>query len=390
MKHFTTIVACHVMAMVLCQAVVAQQADIKTLARQLQSERALDRMQAAQALGQTRDAEAAALLLKCLSDPHIGVRTGAAAALVRIGPPAVRPLIRCLSSANKDLRRVAAHALGDIGDTSAADALTPLLADRDASVKRAAEGALARLNAKSKPKARSDTPPTSRLKPSPPADPDATAEFKSQRGFSFTYPAHWAVATKEQTRSVGTVLKSLAANLRHVDLNRVAVLVYNPAATEFAESLNVVVTRGALPISPEACDKYAATVSEGYRQAGGSVSDVNVSFAAVAGLDALTIRFLASWPHVRPSIRHWQVSIPNKRQTFVVTCSARDGDWLRLEPVFERMLGSLRIEPDTTPSFGTLPGYAKGAIIGGIVGGMIGFLIMAVIKVFQLWRSPRE
>lgn len=390
MTTFRITVACHVFALAISQSILAQPADIGVLTQRLQSERALDRMEAVQALGEMRNAEAAALLVKCLNDPHIGVRTGAGAALVRIGLPAVRPLIRCLSSANKDLRRAAARALGDIGDMSAVEALTPLLTDRDASVKRAAESALASLNAKAKAAVRKEAERKAESKPSPPVDPDATAEFKSKQGFSFAYPAHWAIATKEQTRGAARVLKSVAPNIQQVDLNRIAVLVYNPASREFAESLNVVVSRGAMPINDKTRGEYASAVTDGYRKAGGSVTEVNVSVIQAAGRDAMTIRFLASWPRVNNAIRHWQVAVPDKRQTFIFTCSARDADWARLEPVFERMINSVQIEQDAAPSFDTLPGYARDILIGGIVGALIGFFIMAARKISLLWRSPPE
>jgi hypothetical protein len=283
--------------------------------------------------------------------------------------------------------------LGDIGDKAAVDALTLLLVDDDASVKSAAKDALVKLNAKAVPMTRSAAAPAGgESKPVQAAEPlarapaakDATVEFKSKQGFSFEYPASWAVATKEQTRGVGKVLKTVAPNLKHVDLNRIDVLVYNAASQEFAESLNVVVTRGAIPINEETRNKYAGMVTDGYRQAGASLFDVKTSVAHVAGTNALTIRFLAAWPRVqRIVIRHWQTSVPGKRKTFIVTCSARDGDWTRLEPVFERMVNSLRIEPDTAPSWDALPGYAKGMIIGAVIGGLIGLLIKLFGGVFR-------
>ncbi|MBI5684128.1 MAG: HEAT repeat domain-containing protein [Verrucomicrobia bacterium] len=390
MKAFRILLMCLAVAPAFSGGIAVRAADTQTLALQLQSERALDRMKAVQTLGEMRNAEAAALLVKCLNDPHIGVRTGAAGALVRIGPPAVRPLVQCLSSSNKDLRRAAARALGDIGDMSAVEALTPLLADPDASVKRVAEASLASLNAKAKAAARMEAERKAQSKPSPPVDPNATAEFKSKQGFSFAYPAHWAIATKEQTRDIARVLKSVAPNIQQADMNRVAVLVYDAASREFAESLNVVVSRGAMPINDQSREQYAAAVTDGYRRASGNVTDINVSVTQVAGRDAMTIRFLASWPQVNKFVRHWQVAVPAKCQTFIFTCSARDADWARLEPVFERMINSVQLEPDIASSFDTLPGYARGIIIGGLIGGLIGFFIMAFIKIAGLWRKPSE
>ncbi|MBM3890021.1 MAG: hypothetical protein FJ388_12970, partial [Verrucomicrobia bacterium] len=326
-------------------------------------------------------------LVKCLSDANAGVQMTAGAALVKIGQPAVQPLIQSLSSSNKECRLTAARALGDIGDKSAMAALTLLLADGDGSVKSAAELALAKLNAKAGSIApATPAPAAGESKSSPAAAPvaqDATIEFKSKQGFSFEYPAHWMVATKEQTRGVGQVLKTVAPNIKQADMSRIAVLVYNPTLRQFAENLNVVVTRGAIPINQKTREEYAAAVTDGYRKAGGKLSEVKTSIVQVAGRDAMTIRFLASLPRVGTPVRHWQVSVPGKRQTYIVTCSAQDGDWPRLEPVFERMINSLRIEPDTGPSWDGLLGYPKGVIVGAVLGVVIGLIIVLFFKPFR-------
>ncbi|MBM3890020.1 MAG: HEAT repeat domain-containing protein, partial [Verrucomicrobia bacterium] len=147
MRTCRVIVTCCVVAMAL-RGVVAQQNDLKTLTQQLQSERPLDRIKAARALGETRNVEAVAPLVKCLSDANAGVQMTAGAALVKIGQPAVQPLIQCLSSANKDCRLTAARSLGDIGDRSAAEPLAKLLSDEDPSVRSAASLALEKLRVK--------------------------------------------------------------------------------------------------------------------------------------------------------------------------------------------------------------------------------------------------
>ncbi|MBI5821682.1 MAG: HEAT repeat domain-containing protein [Verrucomicrobia bacterium] len=384
-----------VLAMALCNGVIAQQAELKEVAQQLQSQQPFDRIKAAQSLSKMRDPEAIALLVKCLNDSHAAVRLIAGAALVRIGQPAVEPLVQSLSSANTDGRRAVAQALGGIGDKSVVTHLTSLLTDSDATVKAAAEEALAKLNTKATP-ATNDVaaPSTSESKPNPavepPAPKDEMKEFKSPLGFSFKYPADWIIATKEQTQKAGKALKSVAPNIKQVNLNHMAVAVYNPVSLEFAENLNIVVAGGAIPVGTNMCSKYTATIIDGFRKTGITVSDVQAGLATVAGLNVMSAHWRATWPHGRVLIRHWQVSVPHGRRTFIVTCSARDTDWTRLEPLFEHMVNSLRFEPDAIPSFDALPGYAKGMIIGAIIGGIIGFFVIAFKKISGIWSSPPE
>ncbi len=395
MKTSRVIVIGIVLAMTLCCGVFAQQTDLKEVAQQLQSQHPFNRIKAAQSLVGMRDTESIALLVKCLNDSHAAVRLVAGSALVRIGQPAVAPLVQGLSRANADGRRAVAQALGDIGDKSVVTNLTSLLTDDDVTVKAAAEDALAKLSTMSVPATNgAAASSTHEMKPdaaaAPPASGEGAKEFKGQQGFSFEYPASWVIATKEQTQKAGKALESVAPNIKQVDLNRMAVAVYNPAYQEFAENLNVVITRGAIPIDTNMCSKYSATITDGFRKTGINVSDVQVSFATVAGINAVTAHWQTLWPRGRAPIRHWQVSVPHKRQTFIITCSARNTDWARLEPLFQRMVNSLRFEPDMIPSFDELPGYVKGMIIGGIIGGIIGFFVMAFKKISGIWSSPPE
>ena len=74
--------------------------------------------------------------------PGVGAREAAAAALARIGAPAVPLLIERLGEPDPDLRQAAAGVLGAIADRRAVAALTAQLADPDPNVRAAAADAL--------------------------------------------------------------------------------------------------------------------------------------------------------------------------------------------------------------------------------------------------------
>jgi HEAT repeat protein len=104
------------------------------------------RWTAADALGDIGDPRAVEPLVAALENrnPSPAVRESAAAALVKIGAPAVEPLIALLSS-RSSARLHAAEVLGNIGDPRAVEPLTGALENGPPPLRRRAEAALEKL-----------------------------------------------------------------------------------------------------------------------------------------------------------------------------------------------------------------------------------------------------
>jgi HEAT repeat protein len=77
-------------------------------------------------------------------DGDQNVRRYAAEALVKIGAPAVRPLVAAFKDGDRDLRRYAARSLGRIGDPRARKLLRAVKLDPDQSLRKVAAEGLAR------------------------------------------------------------------------------------------------------------------------------------------------------------------------------------------------------------------------------------------------------
>jgi HEAT repeat protein len=131
------------------------------------------RQAAAVALGAIGDARAVEPLIAALKDEDSGVRLWAAKALdaigwkpetgeaealyliaqrkwdgcVKIGAPAVEPLIAALKGEDWRVREAAAEALGKVGDARAVEPLIAALKDGDSDVRKAAAEALAKIGA---------------------------------------------------------------------------------------------------------------------------------------------------------------------------------------------------------------------------------------------------
>lgn len=101
------------------------------------------RLDAAMALGTTADADAvSALAAQLVSEPDFFVREALVWALVRIGAPAVDPMIALLAHPDAPIRTQAAHALSKLGDVRAVPALRDALHDDTESVVQKAVYAL--------------------------------------------------------------------------------------------------------------------------------------------------------------------------------------------------------------------------------------------------------
>ena len=103
------------------------------------------RYAAAKALGEIKDPRAVEPLIAVPKDYYSGVRYAVTEALVKIGAPAMEPLIAALKdkdSKDSDVRQAAAEALGEIKDPRAVEPLIAALGDESSGVRLAAAKSL--------------------------------------------------------------------------------------------------------------------------------------------------------------------------------------------------------------------------------------------------------
>ncbi|MFX0163096.1 MAG: HEAT repeat domain-containing protein, partial [Candidatus Hodarchaeota archaeon] len=87
-------------------------------------------------------------LIQALKDKDIDIRSRAAEALVEIGEPAVEHLIQALKDEDRYVRRYTAWTLGEMGDKRAVEPLTQALNDGDNRVREALKAALEKIKGK--------------------------------------------------------------------------------------------------------------------------------------------------------------------------------------------------------------------------------------------------
>ena len=101
---------------------------------------------AAEALGEINDTRAIDSLFLVPLDDQNEVRYSVGRALIKMGKPAVDPLIDALEVNQAIVREIAATALGEINDTKATGPLIQALGDENGDVRASAALSLAQIN----------------------------------------------------------------------------------------------------------------------------------------------------------------------------------------------------------------------------------------------------
>ena len=115
---------------------------VEDLIRQLGDRNPLNRMKAADALGREPASQALPALIRALKDENSIVREIAAGSLIKVGRPAIAPLIQALNENEWILRSEAAKILGGLEAHEAIPSLIALLKDEVEAVRRSAAMAL--------------------------------------------------------------------------------------------------------------------------------------------------------------------------------------------------------------------------------------------------------
>ena len=120
-------------------------AAVDLLIKELEDKNENVRREAAKTLGEIGDANAVEPLVRALGDKSYSVCADSVAALVKIGAPAVEPLIKTLAGDGKKNHERAIESLGKIGDSRAVAPLIQALEDEDKYVRKSAVEALKKL-----------------------------------------------------------------------------------------------------------------------------------------------------------------------------------------------------------------------------------------------------
>lgn len=199
--------------------------------------------------------------------------------------------------------------------------------------------------------------------------------FSSTRGFSFDYPKQWIVATKEQKQIMQDKSRYILAKLGDVDLNRMAVIVFDPQDDDFIESLNVVITQGKIPVNGNSRQEHARIITRQMRNAGVELKNVRSEIVSFSGRKAISVRWTIDNPLMSGSVSQWQVAMPGRNQTYILTASAGIKNFAIYESSFRMIFESFVTDGGKLGFWHSLPRSLQYAVIGGAAGAVFGALI---------------
>ena len=108
------------------------------------------------------------------------------------------------------------------------------------------------------------------------------------------------------------------------------------------------------------------------------VENIRSELIDVAGRKAISVRCDVRFPGVPERVSQWQVAVPAGRKSYIVTCSALQPDFARVEPLFKASINSMEVKGGL---FGSGSRAVLWAVVAGIVGGIVGLGIWISRKI---------
>lgn len=193
------------------------------------------------------------------------------------------------------------------------------------------------------------------------------AKFSSQRGFSCEYPDGWTILSASQCRETVEALRPHVEDMDKLDENSIAMAVANTQPDEFQENITVAVFPGSLPISDERGRQYFNVLERQSLSMGLEVRNLQVEQNEFAGRRVLSATCDVTVPGESEPVRQWQVLMPGRRQTYIVTCAARACDFESFRPAFAKTIESMQIDTRGGGFLQSLPPAVRLLIVIGLV-----------------------
>lgn len=193
---------------------------------------------------------------------------------------------------------------------------------------------------------------------------DQDAVFTSSHGFSITPPHGWTVASKDGTHQLAAEVQQKVNGIGNVDLDRLAVLIFNPAESD--QNLNVAI----LPSREAADESGAQQLADGVRGRLGVSVRMAVNRESFGANSAMVIDFDSNMSG-SPD-RTWMVILPAGDHALLVTCGAPQSSFEKVAPLFRQAIGS--ITTGASHSFFNLPSWVFVVVIALIARALYGII----------------
>jgi len=200
--------------------------------------------------------------------------------------------------------------------------------------------------------------------------------FTSSKGFSLHYPSGWMVASKDQSQQAMQIVQPYLDKLGQVDMDHLAVMVFDPNSGDVMANLNVVVSPDTLDITDEHKDDLHSLVLKEGQVFGAEPSNIRISIESFADKKTMVARYDIVMNGNQLS--QMLVIVPGRNQSYLVTCTSAQSDAIRYEPTFKAMIDSMTVDQ----GFSGIPKGVRFAVIGALIGAAWG-LIPLIKKLSQ-------
>lgn len=183
-------------------------------------------------------------------------------------------------------------------------------------------------------------------------------------GYSIRYPAGWRVIDPQSTSSM---TRAAACDL----------VITKGLGVEGSPNLNVVISRGEMPINDEARETLRQMPQQAASMLRGRAENVVVRDETINGQPGLTVQY--DMTAGGKKLTQMAFSMPKGGKTYIFTCTGPRESFRSLEPTFRMMIASVEVS-----FLNSMPRWLLFALIGGGIS-----LLAAVLgKVFKSSPAP--
>ena len=121
-------------------------------------------------------------------------------------------------------------------------------------------------------------------------------------------------------------------------------MICGPQFEMFGDSLNVHVVPSVIAVDATGKKVLTDALKQRLAAIGAKLTDFKSGRRKVAGTTAISVAFENAMPGIAEPLLQWQLFIPGKSQTYIVTCTARKSHWAEAWPGFKAMIKNFRVD----------------------------------------------
>lgn len=217
-----------------------------------------------------------------------------------------------------------------------------------------------------------------------PAAPASSKEFRSDKGYTLTYPDGWEVAPADTRAEIGDAARQVSPGMSGLDVSMIDLMLVPLDGSD--QGVNVIVGSGSVPISAATRRHLEESLPQQFARAGMKHYGLTIRQETVGGRAVLFSRCEADLPAAAAELpgvdgslrlRQWQVIVPGRGRHYIITFSAAAADFS--EPELTQILNGFRFDdPPVSPSRGFWEVVGLGALRGALVGGLVALALWVV------------